>query len=236
MPGATQEGARTGGWKYQAGHGFRRGQPVYLQSPGKYALATAATGFDGLVGDVRLQQFQLVTNGELDNLLNLTPNTIYSLTGSPGVIAPGTTYPVHKATSTESAVMVSANVGTAGTDVVLPYTFSTTAVAGGVPLGSGTGVLDSSWLPASATGGAIGTQIFAAGTSKEVRIITQLEPVSKTLTYTGSLLTQIVDAYGTQMFSYDVNGNLTSVTGTGKYRSKTFTYSGGNLTSIAVTP
>jgi hypothetical protein len=131
--------------------------------------------------------------------------------------------------------MVSANVGTAGTDVVLPYTFSTTAVAGGVPLGSGTGVLDSSWLPASATGGDIGQQIFIAGTSKEVRIITQIEPVSKTLTYTGSLLTQIADAYGTQMFSYDVNGVLTSVTGTGKYRSKAFTYSGGNLTSIAVT-
>ena len=165
MPGATQEGARTGGWKYQVGHGFRRGQPVYLQSAGKYALATASTGFDGLVGDVRLQQFQLVTNGELDNLTSLTPNTVYSLTGSPGVIAPGTTYPVHKATSTESAVMVSANVGTAGTDVVLPYTFSTTALAGGVPLGGASGTLDPSWIPASSV---LATAIAAAITAHKL--------------------------------------------------------------------
>lgn len=236
MPGATQEGARTSGWKYQVGHGFRRGQPVYLQSAGVYALSTAATGMDGLVGDMRLHQFQLVTNGELDNLTGLEVNAVYSLTGSPGVVAPGTTYPVFKATATGSAVLVSANVGTTGTDTVLPYAFSTTAVPGGVPLGGSSGVLDSSWLPASATGGAIGTQIFAADTSREVRIGTQIEPVSKTLTYTGALLTGIADAYGTQMFSYDVNGNLTSVTGTGKYRSKTFTYSGGNLTATVVAP
>lgn len=151
MPGVTQEGARTGGWKYQAGHGFRRGQPVYLQSAGKYALATLATGIDGLVGDIRLQQFQLVTNGELDNLTGLATNTVYSLTGSPGVLGVGTVYPVYKATATDTAVMVSANVGTAGTDVVLPHTFSTTALAGGVPLGSSTGVLDASWIPPTAS-------------------------------------------------------------------------------------
>lgn len=148
MPGPTQTGARTGGWKYQAGHGFRRGQPVYLQSPGQYALATLATGFDGIVGDIRLQQFELVTAGQLDNLVGLTPNVVYSLSTSPGALAIGSAYPVFKALAADTASLVTANAGTSGTDVVLPYTFSVTALAGGVPLGSSSGPLDSSWIPA----------------------------------------------------------------------------------------
>jgi hypothetical protein len=189
---------------------------------------------DGLVGDVRLHQFQLVTNGELDNLASLEVNAVYSLTGSPGVVAPGTAYPVYKATATGSAVIVSANVGTTGTDTVLPYTFSTTAVPGGVPLGSGSGVLDSSWLPASATGGATGRALFVSNTPEDARVVLQEEPVSRTLTYTGDLLTGTSDAYGTQVLNYDVNDRLTSIVGTGKYPSKTFAYTGDQLTSITV--
>jgi hypothetical protein len=147
MPGPTQPEARTGAWKQQAGHGFRRGQPVYLQSPGRYALATLDTGADGLVGDIRAQQFQLVTNGELDSLSGLIPNSVYSLTAAAGVVEVGTAYPIYKATSTGTALIVSGNIGTTGTDVVLPYTFSVTALAGAVPLGGVTGSLDPSWIP-----------------------------------------------------------------------------------------
>ncbi len=94
MPGATQQGARTAGWKYQAGHGFRRGQPVYLQSAGTYALASLDTGFDGLVGDLTSQTFQLVTGGELDGLFGLAPSTVYSLGIVPGSVVVGTSYPI----------------------------------------------------------------------------------------------------------------------------------------------
>ncbi len=147
MPGATQQGARTAGWKYQVGHGFRRGQPVYLQSAGRYALASLDTGFDGLVGDLTQQQFQLVTGGELDGLANLTPNTVYSLTVTPGAVAPGSDYPIFKAMATDSASLVTGNTGTTGTDVVLPYTFSVTPLGGAVPIAGADGKLAVGWIP-----------------------------------------------------------------------------------------
>ena len=150
MPGATQPGARTAGWKYQAGHGFRRGQPVYLQSQGKYALATTTTGFDGLVGEIRLQQFELVTGGELDGFVGLIPNTVYSLSATAGTIVAGTAYPVYKASAADTALLVSANSGTTGTDVVLPYTFSVPPLGGAVPIAGATGLLDAGWIPPDA--------------------------------------------------------------------------------------
>lgn len=148
MAGSTQPGARTAGLKYQAGHGFRRGQPVYLESQGRYALASLDTGFDGVVGATALQTFELVTNGEVDALTGLVPNTVYSLTATPGVLAPGTDYPVYKALAADTASLVSANVGTTGTDVVLPYTFSVTPIPNGVPIAGADGKLDSGWIPA----------------------------------------------------------------------------------------
>ena len=40
---------------------------------------------------------------------------------------------------------------------------------------------------------------------------------------------------GTKTFTYDVDGKLTAIAGTGAYRSKTFTYSGDDLTDISIT-
>ena len=94
---------------------------------------------------------------------------------------------------------------------------------------NGSGVL--SWL----TGGAMGTQVWAAATAQAVRTLLQVEPVGKTLVYTGTQLTSMSDAYGTKTFTYNGSGQLTAVTGTGAYRSKTFTYTGVQLTSVTVT-
>ncbi len=147
MPGATQQGARTAGWKYQAGHGFRRGQPVYLQSAGTYALASLDTGFDGLVGDLTSQTFQLVTGGELDGLSGLAPNVVYSLSGTPGTYVAGTAYPIFKAMAIDSASLVVSNTGTTGTDIVLPYTFSVTPIPNAVPISGTGGKLAAGWIP-----------------------------------------------------------------------------------------
>lgn len=58
--------------------------------------------------------------------------------------------------------------------------------------------------------------------------------LSATFVYTGDQLTSKTDSRGTQTFGYDGSGTLTSVTGTGSHPSKTFSYSGGNLTAIVV--
>lgn len=144
MPGPTQPGARTGGWKYQVGHVFGRGQPVYLQSQGVYALATTSTGFDGVVGGVAKDRFELVTAGELDGLSNLTPGQVQYLTSVAGVLGVTGTVPVLKALAPDTA-RVQTGDSTASSSI--PYTFSVTALAGAVPLGSSDGALDPSWIP-----------------------------------------------------------------------------------------
>lgn len=58
--------------------------------------------------------------------------------------------------------------------------------------------------------------------------------VDKTLSYTGDQLTSITTSLGSQTFNYDLSGKLTSIVGTGAYKSKTFTYTGDQLTSIDV--
>lgn len=146
MPGPTPPGARTAGWKFQTGHGFRRGQPIYLQSAGHYALATIATGLDGLVGSVSSDKFELVTGGELDGL-TLDVNQIYSLSTTAGVLSTGTAYPVLKGLAADTGVLNSANSGTAGSDVVLPFTVSVTPTANAVPQADGTGQIASGWIP-----------------------------------------------------------------------------------------
>lgn len=145
--GPTQPGARTGSWKYQAGHRFTRGQPVYLQAPGTYALASADTGFDGLVGDIGVNRFELVTNGQLDGLSGLTPNQVYSLTPAAGAVTPGTAYPVYKALAIDTASIIAANTGTDGTDVVLPFTVSVAPIPNGVPKAYPDGTIDPGWIP-----------------------------------------------------------------------------------------
>jgi len=146
MPGPTVSGGRTATWKKQVGHGFRRAQPVYLLSPGRYALATVATGYDGVVGDIGSDRFELVTGGELDNV-SVTPKTIYSLGTIPGVAVADATYPIYKALAADSVALVVANVGTAGVELVLPYTFTVTPLGGAVPIAQGDGTLDPGWIP-----------------------------------------------------------------------------------------
>ena len=236
MPGPTQPGTRIGAWKQQAGHGFRRGQPVYLQSAGRYALATLDTGFDGLVGSVALNQFELVNSGELDGL-TVVPNTIYSLSGVAGTLVASTTYPVMKALSTDTALLVSANAGTEGTDVVLGFTVSVPPIADGVPKANSSGTVDPGWLRGAlleTDSGATGRAVLAAEHPAEAIEALQLDARNAIFTYTGDLLTGYADPYGTKVFTYDGGNNLISITGTGKYVSKVFTYTGGQLTAITV--
>lgn len=120
---------------------------MYLQSEASYALATAATGFDGLVGDVAVSRFELVTSGELDQLTGLSVGQVYSLGTDPGVVSPGTSYPVYKALSADTASLVSSNVGTEGTEVVLPFTVSVSPVPDGVPQAGSDRLLDEGWIP-----------------------------------------------------------------------------------------
>lgn len=146
MPGPTPPGTRVGSWKYQAGAHFTRGQPVYLASPGTYALASLSTGFDGLVGDIDTNRFELVLSGELDGLI-LSSGSTYSLSATPGQLVVGTSYPVMKASSADVGAIVQANVGGEGTEVVLPYTFSVSPLGGAVPLARDNGTLAPGWIP-----------------------------------------------------------------------------------------
>jgi len=58
--------------------------------------------------------------------------------------------------------------------------------------------------------------------------------VSKTLTYTGDKLTLITSSLGTLTFNY-TGDVLTEIVGTGEYKTKSFNYSSGKLTTITVT-
>lgn len=81
---------RVGTPKFQAAHGFRRGQPV-VRSGNRYVLATEALGFTGVVGTIySLDQFELITSGELDNvpsLVQVGDNSAWYLTNVPGVLS-----------------------------------------------------------------------------------------------------------------------------------------------------
>lgn len=59
--------------------------------------------------------------------------------------------------------------------------------------------------------------------------------VTTTLTYNpdGTVAT-LSSSLGTKTFNY-TSGRLTSIVGTGSYKSKTFGYTGDNVTSITVT-
>ena len=120
---------------------------MYLHAEASYQLATAATGFDGIVGDIAVNRFELVTGGELDRLTGLTVGQVYSLGTVPGEVSSGSAYPAYKALSADTASLISANAGTEGTDVVLPFTTSLIGAAGAVPLGKSDAMLDESWIP-----------------------------------------------------------------------------------------
>lgn len=60
------------------------------------------------------------------------------------------------------------------------------------------------------------------------------QQISKTLTYnTDGTLLQVDDVNGSKTFNY-TNGILTSILGTGLYKSKSFTYSNSQLTNVNV--
>ena len=62
-------------------------------------------------------------------------------------------------------------------------------------------------------------------------------PVGNTLAYDGSdRLSLVTDDRGTKTMTYDGSGKLIAIAGTGEYPSKTFTYTGDQLTAITVAP
>ena len=93
-------------------------------------------------------------------------------------------------------------------------------------------------LDASMGGGggavALGGDLGGTSTSGYVKIVRGL---SSTMTYNidGTLAT-VTTALGTKTFAYDGLGRLSSITGTGNYRSKVFTYDvvTGFLTGVTV--
>lgn len=234
----TQPGSRVSSMKHQAGHGFARGQPIVF-SGGVYRLATTATGFNGVCGTIPdINRFELVVGGELDGLSGLTPETTLYLTGTAGTLSTTGTLPVLRVNTASTAWILAAQEG--GTTVSNTSTAAIDAaiaahVAAPNPHPQ---YVQSINLPTeiAAASGVIGGQIFESDTAQQVRVLIEDEPVTRTLVYTGELLTSTSDAYGTQAFSYDGNGRLDAITGTGKYRSKTFTYTGDQLTGIGVLP
>ena len=63
---------------------------------------------------------------------------------------------------------------------------------------------------------------------------TTLTGVSKTLTYNSDgTVASMTDLNGSKTFNY-TNGVLTSITGTGNYRSKALAYSTGQLTTVTI--
>lgn len=65
-------------------------------------------------------------------------------------------------------------------------------------------------------------------------VVVQVGARTKSFTYNGDgTLATVTDAYGTKTFNY-TGGQLTSIVGTGEYPTKTFGYTGDNLTSVTV--
>lgn len=106
----TQTGSRVGSMKHQAGHGFSRGQPVVFTGT-SYALATAATGFNGIVGTIPdTNRFELVTTGELDGLAGLTPGQVLYLGPVAGVLATSGSTPALQANTAKTAWVLPAQL------------------------------------------------------------------------------------------------------------------------------
>ena len=59
--------------------------------------------------------------------------------------------------------------------------------------------------------------------------------VSSTLTYDGNgKLATVTTELGTKTFAYNPDGTLATITGTGVYVSKSFTYTDGKLANVTV--
>jgi hypothetical protein len=79
--------------------------------------------------------------------------------------------------------------------------------------------------------GALGGDL---GGTTAVGYVKVVRGVSGTLTYTGDRLTGVSTALGTKTLSYNPDGTLAAIAGTGNYRSKAFAYTDGRLTGVTV--
>ena len=114
---------RVGTPKFQVAHGFRRGQPV-IRSGNRYVLATEALGFTGIVGTIySLDQFELITSGELDNvpsLIQAGDHASWYLTNVPGILSTtGTTRVGRVIGQTFLVQPVASTGGTSGGDTTI---------------------------------------------------------------------------------------------------------------------
>ena len=201
----------------QAKHGFARGQCVKFDGT-NWILATVGVAGIGVVGSIQdANSFEFIQLGLLEGLDGLTPGATYypSATGistTPNGNAVGTAY-------TETTLFLgSSPVATSAIDVnnFVTQVALTTAIASEVVR----------------TNATMAAEVVRANATYVKP--SDLLATTKVLTYTGSQLTSIVDSKGSKTLSYDVNGNLVSVVGTGLYQSKTYVYTAGVLTSITV--
>lgn len=108
----------------------------------------------------------------------------------------------------------------------LAYYIQTTATA-----------INSTWVSTGETCAALAT--FRAGPAGAWWVLGDnrsvlLKGISKSITYNGDgTVNVITDARGTKTIGY-TSGVLTSMTGTGVYKNKTYTYSSGQLTDVTV--
>jgi hypothetical protein len=93
------------------------------------------------------------------------------------------------------------------------------------------GVIDIANLSATGTPNS-GTYLRGDNTWAAVAGSTDFN-IDKTLVYAGDKLTSLTSAVGSMTFNY-TGDTLTSITGTGAYKSKTLVYTGDQLTSIDV--
>lgn len=190
----------------QAKHGFSRGQCVKFDG-NNWTLAAVGVPGIGVVGSIQdANSFEFIQLGLLDGLDGLTPGATY--------------YPSASGISTTPNGNA---VGTAYTD--------TTLFLGSSPVATST-VDVNNFVTAVALGTAMASEVVRADATYVKP--NDLLDTTKVLTYTGDKLTSLVDSKGSKTLSYDVNGNLVSIVGTGIYQSKTYVYTSGVLTSITV--
>ena len=223
------EAERVSSFVTQAKHGFSRGQCVRFDG-NNWVISPIGIAGCGLVGSLRdANTFEFIQLGLLEDLDGLIPGSAYytsesgNLTLTPNGTAVGIAY------DTRTIFIQPVAQAVAGFDPSGFVTISAlnAAITSEVSRANLTYLEEVQASP-------VGLDILSSLTTRDVREDIEIEPASTTYAYTGTLLTLITDAYGTKTLAYDGSNRLTGVTGTGKYRSKTFTYTGSQLTSITV--
>jgi YD repeat-containing protein len=93
------------------------------------------------------------------------------------------------------------------------------------------------WVEEDGGGGGGGPVVLGGdlGGSSSNGYAKTVRGVSATLTYDGNgRLSTMTTSIGTKTMGYNPDGTLASITGTGNYRSKSFTYSGGKLAGVTI--